>query len=222
MPSYTSLQKQITQLIGDINSREFSIYTNHLLTKDDKLFLDKKIITIQKITKDIDSLTVGSGKIDRYVMKYLKALMLFSFFKELYISLGFASEYCLQKMRDTDPKALRRLEKILQSPETWGVRILPTDFLTLLLPKMSPPVRKIVNSLITREDSWKTRIGFDISSFRNQINTVIAPHKKNIIKRLGLWMATQKIKRKDHGLITEDTIQIALTKIEIGDIILTR
>ena len=81
MPSYTSLQKQITDLIGEINSREFSEYTNNLLTKEDKIFLDKKITTIEKITRDIDLLSVGSGKIDRYVMKYVKALMLFSFFK---------------------------------------------------------------------------------------------------------------------------------------------
>jgi hypothetical protein len=155
-------------------------------------------------------------------MKYIKTLMLFSFFKELYFSLSFATEYCLQKTRDTNPKALKKLEKILQSPETWGVRIVPTDFLTLLLPKMSPPVRKIVNTFITKEDTWKTRVGFDISSFRNQIKTVIVPHKKNIIKRIGLWMSTQKIKRKNHGLITEDIIKITLQKIEIGDIILTR
>lgn len=91
-------------------------------------------------------------------MRYLKALMLFSFFKELYITLDFASEYCLQKMRDTNPKALKKLENILQSPETWSVRIVPTDFLSLLLPKMSPEVRKIAKNLLIKQDSWKMRV----------------------------------------------------------------
>ncbi len=222
MLSYTSLQKQTTKLIHDIEERKFSTYTNHLLTKEDKLFLDQKIIAIEKIMESIHSLNIWSGKMDQYVMRYLKALMLFSFFKELYITLDFASEYCLQKMRDTNPKALKKLENILQSPETWSVRIVPTDFLSLLLPKMSPEVRKIAKNLLIKQDSWKMRVWFDLGSFFNQMNTITAPHKKNIIKRIGLWMATQKIKRKDHGLITDDIINMILPKLEIGDIILTR
>ena len=58
MLSYNSLQKKMTQLIDDIYSRRFSSYTNHLLTKEDTLFLDKKMLLAEKIVTDIESLKI--------------------------------------------------------------------------------------------------------------------------------------------------------------------
>gem|GEM_PF-3790067 len=55
---------------------------------------------------------------------------------------------------------------------------------------------------------------FNISSLKNQINHHTLPYKIGLIKRIGLWLSTQKIKRKDHGLISEEIISKILPSLE--------
>jgi len=222
MSNYISLKKRLDTEIISIEQKKFATYSNHLLTQDDKEFLKRKILSAEKIIHDIQSLHVGKWKIDKYIMKYVKSLMIFLFLQDICENLDFSLEYCLQYIREIRPKTMKYLEKILQSPDTWWVRIIPTDFLNILMPQMSVEVQEIAKDIFWERRSMTYHLKFNISSLKNQINHHTLPYKIGLIKRIGLWLSTQKIKRKDHGLISEEIISKILPSLEPWDIILTR